>query len=146
MGPPRVEPPAGALPSTASLSCEDAVKAAAAAAAALSVSMLSSLRSPLEEWGGGGAEGRRGRQAGCTPPPGPCQAGDRAAGPAAGPAAGGRLSGRRVSHGCSRVRTAAPARHAGATHVWRRNYQHTQNFREKEDRIGPGLTSSRTKM
>lgn len=44
----------GALPSTASLSCEDAVKAAAAAAAAFSVSMLSSLRSPLEERGGRG--------------------------------------------------------------------------------------------
>lgn len=38
---------AGSLPNTASLSCEDAVNAAAAAAAAFSVSMLSSVRSLL---------------------------------------------------------------------------------------------------
>ena len=38
---------AGSLPNTASLSCEDAVNAAAAAAAAFSVSMLSSASSPL---------------------------------------------------------------------------------------------------
>lgn len=43
--------PTGPLPNTASLSCEDAVNAAAAAAAAFSVSMLSSVRSPLDEEG-----------------------------------------------------------------------------------------------
>lgn len=81
----RVEPPGGALPSTASLSCEDAVKAAAAAAAAFSVSMLSSLRSPLEEQrSGGDTDTRWEQQASCTLPP--------AAMPVRGPCADGHCS------------------------------------------------------